>query len=594
MLTATLNGRDFHFDESVSVRLEWYNPFFSFDEFRGDRGLNLDIPVNDQNRALLGNPERFERQTTTSEYSGFELRFGGWYLMSGTLIVQDATDKTYSCYLRGTVGTIGKAYREKNINELTNVFKTRQSFTNKATYVPGTDDYCCPAIFNPIFFEGIGKNMPNEEVGVLDYQFRNGDSAGYVNARNLDGTVLTAVAQTNITTHPEDLKVTAVCPMLFSVYVLKALLKGAGYDMGTNALETDLWASQLAVYSTYDITKMTYFQTGGWFTINWLDEAEVKAKAKVFDTLWRDYSGTFDYATLLPKIPFKDFVIGLQNLTNLFIHFKSGYLADVLSRETILVSVAIDIERYRLGRWKISEKKDVTLKFEYEPDDDDLIFSERYKSIDDRRDDIGEAVDDWTDLESISSPEVGEIRYIKNADVYAEYKWVEKIAVGANNEETKTNMLGWEHLSIGFQNGWYNYGKDEKTVITSKISGVYTGTSFFGLQTALQRGNMGSLKYAFQNFAPRLASNIGNLFGNLQWDGETGIITRRYQVTAPFLSSLHQVTSDFAFPANVLDYMIRNLPYKFRTREGEFLIEKMETEFSYNELSTTTITAYKV
>jgi hypothetical protein len=592
MLTISINNNSFFLNQNSSVKLEWYNPFFSFDEFSGDRGVNIEIPVNPRNRSLLGNPERFEKQTTSTEFMDCEIRFSGWLLMSGTLVVQSANSENYSCFLRGTVGNVGKTYREKNINEL-HCFMNLKTFENKASYVPSVDDYCCPTVFNPYFFEGIGKNMPDEEIGVLDYRFRMGNSAGYVNAKGNGGFLEAPYSQANITTHPENLDIAAVCPMLHVTYVLKTLLKSAGIEIDLDYIASNFAYSSMAVYSNYDITRMMYSVEGLWQILYWLDENEVKGKAKYFDTLTRDYGGFFQYNMLLPKISFKDFVISVQNITNTFIHFKDSRTADILDREIILTGTPADIDKYRVGEWIIGQKEDKTLKFEYDPDNDDLIFSEKFKSIDDRRTDLGEPVNNWTDLENIANPAFGEIRYLKELDIYAEYKWTEKIEINAQKEEVKTNCLGWEHLSIGCQNGFYNYGKDESKTIASKMSSVYSGASMFGIPVAKQRGNMGSLKYSFQNTAPRFILN-SNFWANLQWEGVKGIIASRYAVTAPFLSSLQQVISEFAFPVNALDFMIRKLPYKFRTREGEFLIEKMETEFSYNEFSTTTITAYKV
>jgi hypothetical protein len=489
---------------------------------------------------------------------------------------------------------IAKEYREKNINELS-VFPILNSFENKTSYPPAENNFCFPTVWNPNFFEGIGKNMPDEEIGVLDYRFRMGESAGYVNAKNSDGTVRAPYSQANIATHPETLDIAAVCPMLYVNYVLKALLKGAGIEINNlnNFLATSLSLSDLAIYSNYDITRMTYATQHLWNLLFWVDENDVKGNAKYFDVITRDYLQSFSYQSLLPKISFKDFVLSVQNITNTFIFFTSSREADILCREFILSANSNDIDKYRVGDWIIGQKENKTIKFQYEPDNDDLIFSEKFKSIDDRRKDIGEPVDDWTALENIANPAFGEIRYLKLLDIYAEYKFVEKIEVNQNNEEVKTNCLGWEHLSIGCQNGFYNYGKDESKTIESKMSAVYSGVSMFGLPVAKQRGNMGSMKYSFQNTAPRFIA-ASNFWQTLQWEGPTGIMARRYAVTAPFLSSLQQVTCDFAFPANALDFIIRKLAYKFRTIEGEFLIEKMETQFSYNSISDTTITGYKV
>jgi hypothetical protein len=45
---------------------------------------------------------------------------------------------------------------------------------------------------------------------------------------------------------------------------------------------------------------------------------------------------------------------------------------------------------------------------------------------------------------------------------------------------------------------------------------------------------------------------------------------------------------------NVLYHVIQNITGRFRTMHGEFIIEKMETEFGSNMVGHTTIRGYKV
>jgi hypothetical protein len=164
------------------------------------------------------------------------------------------------------------------------------------------------------------------------------------------------------------------------------------------------------------------------------------------------------------------------------------------------------------------------------------------------------------------------------------------------NEEIKTDMLGWEHISLGLQNGFYNYGKDESEELPTKFSSFTTHYRRSGnvMATAFQRGNSGSLNYGKQSFSPRIWSNSREQFGNFEWEGENGIIDRRWTNTARFLSSRQAVSVKAQLPINILDYVIRNIPYKFRAREGEFLIEQLDVEFIATKIGVARLKGYKV
>ena len=153
MLTFTLNNKPFVLSADLSMKLTFRNPACNTDEFPGDVGMGIDIPVNDNNRALLGHPGRFKKYKNANdrEFTGFSIRFGGYLLMAGTLVIQTANNERYSGWLRSTVGNLGKKHREKNIGDIT-AFTADTAFVNKADYNPDTDPYACPKIFNQKFF----------------------------------------------------------------------------------------------------------------------------------------------------------------------------------------------------------------------------------------------------------------------------------------------------------------------------------------------------------------------------------------------------------------------------------------------------------
>ena len=66
----------------------------------------IDIPVNDFSRTIFGNPHRFERTRAGGpQFPGFEVRFSGVLLLSGTLNITNATTDKYSGWLQSELGT---------------------------------------------------------------------------------------------------------------------------------------------------------------------------------------------------------------------------------------------------------------------------------------------------------------------------------------------------------------------------------------------------------------------------------------------------------------------------------------------------------
>jgi len=590
MLSFTINNIPLLLSENTSVRLTWYNPFFTFREYQGDVGMGIELPVNDHNRAMLGNPERFEKHSTTNdrEFTGFEVRYSGTLLMSGTLVILEPTAGGYSGWLRGNVGNIGKEYREKFIHEI-DAFAENITWQNKTSYVPGTDDYCCPKIHNRQFFEDFGSPVSDQEDTVFKYRFFE-TTGHHVNDKNIDGSVK-AVADSANFQQPEevaDFDVYVVSPMLFVDVAISFLLKNVDWYIDANAIADNATLKQWCIYNNFDITNMVLTTTGDWVENDWFDGEIIRVSAKEFNTVTRNYTSQFLYNKLLPKISLLNFILSVQNSTNTFLYFKVRNKFDILDREAILSGVPDDISDYMVGVWKIGEKKDVTLKFTFEHDENDVIFSERFENLDDRLNDIGEPVADRVALVSIASPTVGEIRYIIDEGIFSEYGYVEAIDRGDDNEENKTPMLGWKHISIGFQNGIYNSGKDQEEEIPTKL-GSFVGDP----PRTEQKGNFNLLNNDL-NFSLRFLSNSGSAFNSLQWEGETGLLATRWPLTSRFLSTRQAVSGQAQLPLNVMDWVIRRLPYKKRAPEGEFIIEKMECEFSMKKIGTTKMEGYKV
>ena len=624
MLEYNLHNKPFLLNHNTSVRLTWNNPALNNKEFPGDKGMGIDIPVNEVNRMLLGNPERFEKLVSKSEreFPGFEIRFKRKLLMSGTLIIKKASSKAYSGWLRSNLGNMGAEHREKYIYDI-DAFDKDIDFDNKNDYDHLTEPYACPVIINNKFFYDKGRTISvDTQLPNPDWYF--GSNLPEFHTEPIDTSIYdvafkkTALAAVNIKPAdnplPEDscptykveenLDVFVVSPMLFLNYLLDELLKDSKFFIDRNDIESHPALSKLLVYNNFDIGTFEYTKSSE--TTEYEVTYNINRNGTISYTqdislITRKYPA-FKYKWLLPKVKMKDFIMGLQNMLNLCFHFKHDGKVDIIDREIILQTQAFDLQNYFIGQWTNDERKDITLKFLFEHDEDDTAFQEFWEDIDDRRSAENEPVDDWSDLEAITEPEIGEIRYIRNEDIYVEYALVE---ISTNDQAAGNDQvddkIGWKLLSYGFQNAFYNKGFDEKELKTV-FSTLWRANH--GSITADQPGNMRGKQFAYQNFTPRLLFYTGNntcnnydLNNNIMLDWEkkdVGLIDKRYKRWAKFLSLSKPAERTAQLPYGVLDYVIRNIPFPFRCREGEFIIDKVQTTIHANYIGKSTLTVLKI
>lgn len=622
MLEYLINNNALVLDSGTSVRISLRNPTCQFDKISGHAGLGIEIPVNDTNRALLGNPERFEKEATQNdrEFPGFEIRFGGKLLLAGTFVVQNATGETYSGWLRGNVGTLKKEHQEKYISEIY-AFDQEKTFTNKADYDPDTDDYGCPEIYNQDFFKDKGRTDRYDDLvlnpdyypdsgkdqwitdkverTVLSEAFRR-TATYFVNKLNEDNTVKAEPDSAKAENIDVNLDVYAVSPMLFLQYVIKKLLNDAGFFIDSNAIADNDDLKKLIVYNNYDITTTTFEHVFpiDMHVVDWYDGVSAQNYVTIIKNVFRSYDGTFKYKNLLPQIKLPDFILGIQNLINVAFHFRMDDQVDIIDRETILSGNSIDLEEYLLGNWEIGEKKNTMLRFIAEHDEDDAWFQERWEDIEEERENEKDPVDDWEDLAAIADPEIGEVRYLKNLNIYVQYKWViEEEKSPSVQDMIQKDSLGWQQIALGFQNGLYNVGKDDEEEIKTPFS------TLMGDQTVYcyQKGNMKAMKHIYENFSPRLLFYLGSNSAkyeteniSLDWEKETtGLLNSRWRNWARFWCQRQPVKTEANLPLNVFDYVARNIYKKFRGREGEFIIEEMECEFGISSIGNTKISGYK-
>jgi len=392
--------------------------------------------------------------------------------------------------------------------------------------------------------------------------------------------------------------------MLFLNYILKTIFKDSDFYLDKNFLSEDTDLQKLILYNNYDITRIKYTTVlqeiifDGWSDN--LVEVKPRSIGIYIENIKRDVEGTFLFKNLIPNIKLKDFLLGIQNLLNVCFFFRPGRkIVDVIDRENILLSEAIDLEKFLIGFWEMGDKKDVTLKFTFTHDKGDLMFTERWENIDDLRDKEKEPVETWQDLETIENPEMDEIRFIKSQNIYVQYKvWLREWNDTETGDQIQEKYLGWSHLTDGFQNGFFNYGKEEEEEIPANF-GTLTGEDY---PFSYQKGNIKSEMFAYENFTPRLLFYLGNNEARyrteniaLDWEKEEiGLLETRWKNWARFWANRQPVSCDAHFPLNMLSYVLNNITSKFRTREGEFIIEEMETEFGINQIGVTKIKGYKL
>ena len=174
MLTIDIGNIYFALDTNFSIRISYINPACYTDKIRSEAGLGLNIPVNDINRGILGAPERFAKYFPAGDpgikFPGCSIRFGGALLLSGSLVVIQATSESYECWVQSNLGVMGEKLQNKTLQDMP--WPTNQAFVAKETYTDTVDDYCAMKIKNPGFWDGKGREEDNVAMSYID---ENGD-----------------------------------------------------------------------------------------------------------------------------------------------------------------------------------------------------------------------------------------------------------------------------------------------------------------------------------------------------------------------------------------------------------------------------------
>lgn len=588
MLTIHYNGYDIPTGRDFSVRFSWINPACFFDKIPGAAGLGIDIPVNEYSQAIFGSPHRFEKYRTGSDrkFSDVEIRFNGVLLMNGTLNITNATTEKYSGWLQSPVGIMGEEQREKYINDFD--WKENVVFTNLWLTDDSTHEYGLKSFKNSLFWDGIGKEIKDGEQTItsLTKDFRNNF---YCIVNALDNE------------NPDGVKVTGsgcvVSPFLYLRYLISELLRMNSCfidrnDMVAEGIDLSLFKN-LMVYNNFNLLDASYSTTLREWTY-WSSEINdfiTEIFGEITTLTWS--LGNINYKHLIPRIKLSEFLLSLQNLLNIVFVFKPNMKVDIIDREAIITSDAIDIDKYFLNQWVIGEKKDLTLKFISDYDPNDSLFADEFHDLSDRRDDFIDPVDTKAELDALTGMTDGNLCLVKSTNQIWEYKW--KIVTENTYslfDGTDVDVYGWELASKGEQP--YLYG-DGDTVEEIKTGACIAHKNEFLIDEVKQKGNIARLRSLWRDYGLRIVQ-YSDLFhpGGLHYDGENGLIEKRWKNWASFWSTRLEIEGEFNLPLNMLYYMINNITAKYKTTHGEFIIEELQVEFGMNSIGVTKIKGYKV
>lgn len=609
MLTIQVNHKYLVLNPDFSLQLRCSNPVCYFDQVPGAHGIGITIPNNKHNRAILGNPERFAKYTpdkTSRKFSGTNIRFAGVLLLSGALVITDADKESYSAWLQSDLGVLGDDQREKFITDLE--WPTNVPFVNGtwSDFNDNDDIYGLRTVMNRVFWDGKGKEAEvpityTDEDGdiqtkmetqtVLTTEF--GKNCFYtVNALNPDLTAIT------------DKVGCVVSPFLYLRYVIKEALRLNKFFINRNDMIVDDELlhildplKNLMVYNNFNIMKQiltTQLETV-WIYSNELFMYIPVGVKEITEIEWA--INTFDVKNLLPKIKLKDFILDIQNFLNFAFHFKDDNTLDIVDREKVIDQDPVDIDKYHVGQFHTGDQSDVTLKFVSAYDKDDAMFGDDFHDLSHRRNDYGEMVETFEDLQAIEDPQIGEIRLVRRENRVYEYKWQIISTEDLLRYEEQIDALGWEFIANGPQP--FHFGD------SPEIEEIKTGLStpsrrsgdigFSWSHVVMQKGNIELSKTTWNDFTFRLMCDT-DIFKSesLNWEGEAGLYKRRWKKFAPFWRNRLPISGEFRFPVSVLSFVKNNITSKFKTREGTFIIKDIEVEISLYHIGVTNIEGFKL
>lgn len=631
MLTLNISGHLIPVPKDFSIRLTWKSPMCDFEKVPSGFSLGITIPSTDYTRSLLRNPQRFTkgRAPKDNEFPDFEIRYGGTLMMSGTLSIISTSMDSFECSLIDQVGVMSEKQVDKTIQDM-EIFKQELPLDTSGVYNPSTHSYCIFPVGNKEFFAGKGvlktykfQQWNNEgkkpKVEVVDKEMEYWSheffvaTGGVINIKNRGTETISCkegdIWMSSVTKSlPYPLPITVVSPFFYLGWAMEMALKSELFFLGANPLRDDPLMQRLCIYNNFDVTR-TQPQTLGylvqhphpnpdpdliWWRLFYGDRPDVVAN------FHRSYDVGVIPKNHLPKMSIGEMIIATQNLLNLACHFLPDKTVNIYQREKVLEGPALSIQEYFTGVWEMGEPSCVTLKFDREHDTNDQAFSEWWTDLSDRKDDFKESVATLAELLALADPVEGEIRFVKDTSSWMEYKWYTPAWVEEKvYKEVSDEVLGWDRVSIGWQPAFYEYGRDDEEQISTDWGCLYG----LGQQTwVFQPGNMNVWKTKKTEFSPRLLIQSSDTWGGYESpqfsfeyeDNGIGLWDHYWRKWNQFWANRLPVTGRFDLPVHSLRFLIYNICNKYRTDEGEFLIEEMSCELFVDHIGQTEIKGYKV
>jgi hypothetical protein len=589
MLTLRIGARKLITGGDFSCRVNIKNPAWRFKEIPGPLTAEITLPAAD-NAALLNHPNLVTRrgQQNDRHFPGAVLEHNGIPIIAGNFVITDAL-KEINGWIQSHVGKLGEELREKSIRELS--ILPQQTFTNKTTFDPDTDFWCTIKVLNRGFWKDKGKmSDTNGEIEELTAKFENAASF-FVNQDSSLGVLTSAAAD----------GVVVVSPFPFVHRLIDQILRENQFYFSDNFLKNDADLKTMCMYHNWSIVVDTPVTELGTFNLFhfFLNQPEELSLEAISNSTWG--LGPFNIPDLLPDIALKDLLLGIQNMANVFLVINNNRTAQLIDREGIFSMTPFDLSKYRASKWQLGERKDVTLKFKWDHDDNDSAFKDEFTNLDEKRKKILDPVSSKSELYSLLLPKSkGDIRLVLSENKYYEYGWHTFVQSDANGEETDVDALGWKPVSVGMQNYFFNDGDKDMEEIDTPFSTLRMATA--GYPVVYQKGNTKTFSSVNEKFTPRLLFYNGNNTGGdesasgikLDWKGDNGILRKRWRLTAPFLANVLPISAHFRVPTNVLKYIIDNVYSLFEDSECRFVIDEFDAEPGPNDETLCEIKAYKI
>lgn len=593
MNTASVSGQalnlpiDFAFDHIRESQITKHN------KIKGDCVPEIGFPDTPRNRAVLQNPALFElKRDGVKEFPNFELKVDGYDLIRGTLVLNNGLNG----FVRGTIGNISAKNAKKLITDYN--LPTNKTFINKTSYSPDTDDYDCPTIINNDFFKDItqvytlivpGTEQVYENTKMQRYHRNRGYMVNYKN----EGLIEISDGILHLEYHNPDVSTNAVTPFLYLFNTIKLLLQKNGIYLNANELAQNHDLSKILIYNNLSLIEFTPINAD--FTTVQYGDVFFEQMVICHIINWLTQSlGNFNYKDLLPPIPLRDFILGIQNLINIAIVFNDNGTADIIDREAVVEKAPVDIDKYFTGIWELGEKKNVELHFTMQHDNNDAYFGSYYHDLTDREADFGDDLATFAELEAIQNPVQGELRRVLSENRIYEYKT--ETVVGSQTQK-QYDVTRWVFASIDFQT--YKYNREEG--VDKEVEEINTTFSTLADKNnshVLQLGRCNLRRNQEATFTPRVFFNIEGYGKNntsnyyLNWRGEKNLIDTRWKKWAKFWANRESATGYFRLPAYMLQNFNMNVPYK--TRQGTFLIDRMVTRITHAGIGETKMEVFKL